>query len=131
MQDTRLEETIEQFFAAFNRGDLDALMALYEPTATMMPQPDRTAHGPAAIREALSGFLATKPTLTLEHKALVTANDIALLIVHAILVGTGPVGAPMRMEHTSTDVLRRRQSDGRWLFVIDNPWGTSILKPVS
>jgi hypothetical protein len=30
------------------------------------------------------------------------------------------------MEGTTSDVLRR-QGDGTWLFVIDNPWGAGIL----
>jgi uncharacterized protein (TIGR02246 family) len=126
MPNARLEETIHGFFAAFNRGDLDAVLALYEPQATMVAQPGQVAEGHGAIREALHRFLALQPTLTPEKQALVTAEDIALLIVHATLHGTGPDGAPVHMEHTSADVLRR-QADGRWLFVIDNPWGAGIL----
>jgi uncharacterized protein (TIGR02246 family) len=126
MPNAKLEETIQGFFEAFNRGDLDALVGLYESKATMVPQPGRMAEGHAAIREALSGFLAMKPSLTLHKRSLVIADNIALLIVQATLDGKGPDGAPVRFEHTSSDVLRR-QADGRWLFVIDNPWGAGIL----
>jgi uncharacterized protein (TIGR02246 family) len=126
MPNAKLEDTIQGFFEAFNRGDLDAVMALYETKATMVAQPGHMAEGHAAIREALHRFLAMKPTLALEKQALVIAGDIALLIVQATLHGKGPDGAPVRMEHTSSDVLRR-QADGRWLFVIDNPWGAGIL----
>jgi uncharacterized protein (TIGR02246 family) len=126
MPNAGLEETIQGFFEAFNRGDLDAVIALYETKATMVAQPGQMAQGHAAIWEALNRFLAMKPTLTLEKKSLVIAGDIALLIVQATLHGKGPDGAPVRMEHTSSDVLRR-QADGRWLFVIDNPWGAGIL----
>ena len=31
-----------------------------------------------------------------------------------------------KMQGTTSDVLRR-QADGTWLFVIDNPWGSAIL----
>jgi uncharacterized protein (TIGR02246 family) len=127
MPDAAIEKTIQGFFEAFNRRDLDSLIALYEPNATMVPRLGQMAEGRAAIREALNGFLAMKPVLTLEKKSLVIAGDIALLIVQATLRGKGPDGAPMHMEHTSSDVLRR-QRDGRWLFVIDNPWGAAILK---
>jgi ketosteroid isomerase-like protein len=50
------EETIQRFFEAFNRGNLDAVIGLYESQATMVPQPGQMAEGQAAIREALSGF---------------------------------------------------------------------------
>jgi uncharacterized protein (TIGR02246 family) len=127
MPDAELEKTIQEFFEAFNRGDLDAIIALYEPNATMVPRPGQMAEGHAAIREALNGFLAMEPALILEKKSLVIAGDIALLIVRATLRGKSPDGAPIHTEHTSSDVLRR-QRDGRWLFVIDNPWGAAILK---
>jgi hypothetical protein len=37
--------------------------------------------------------------------------------------GTGSDGNAVNMTGKSADVLRK-QSDGSWLFVIDNPWGT-------
>jgi ketosteroid isomerase-like protein len=37
--------------------------------------------------------------------------------------GTGPDGEPVRLAARNADVLRR-QTDGTWRFVIDNPWGT-------
>ena len=37
--------------------------------------------------------------------------------------GTGPDGEPVQLASRNADVLRR-QSDGSWRFVIDNPWGT-------
>jgi uncharacterized protein (TIGR02246 family) len=126
MPDAGLEKTIQAFFEAFNRGDLDAVLALYEPNATMVPQPGQVAEGHAAIREALNRFLVMRPTLTPAKRALVIAGDLALLIVQATLNGKSADGAPVRIEHTSSDVLRR-QADGSWLFVIDNPWGADIL----
>jgi ketosteroid isomerase-like protein len=69
MPNAGLEETIQGFFEAFNRGDLDAVMALYEKVATMVAQPGQMAEDRAAIREALNRFLAIKPTLTPEKIA--------------------------------------------------------------
>jgi ketosteroid isomerase-like protein len=37
--------------------------------------------------------------------------------------GTGPDGEPVQLASNNADVLRR-QEDGTWRFVIDNPWGT-------
>lgn len=115
-----------EFFHAFNNGDVDAAVTLYEPDAVMVAQPGEVISGAAAVREALSCFLNLKPTLTLEKSELVVAGDIALSVVRWTLEGVGPDGAQVRMEGTTSDVLRR-QPDGRWLFVIDNPWGTAIL----
>lgn len=42
------------------------------------------------------------------------------------LTGAGPDGKPVQMSGMSSDILRR-QSDGKWLIIVDNPWGTAIL----
>ncbi|MEK7387966.1 MAG: nuclear transport factor 2 family protein, partial [candidate division NC10 bacterium] len=47
------EDLHRLFAAALNAGDRDALMSLYEPDATLVPQPGQAAIGKAAIREAL------------------------------------------------------------------------------
>lgn len=120
------EDLVETFFRAFNRGDVDAVIALYEPNAVLMAQPGQAAQGAEALRAALNGFFTLKPTLTLEKKKLVMAGDIALSVAMWTLRGTGPSGEAVQMSGTASDVLRK-QADGSWLFVIDNPWGTAIL----
>lgn len=49
------EDLHRLFAAALNAGDRDALMSLYEPDATLVPQPGQAAIGKAAIRGALAG----------------------------------------------------------------------------
>jgi ketosteroid isomerase-like protein len=71
-------------------------------------------------------FLSLKPVLTLGNLKLVAAEDIALSVCKWTLKGTGPDGRAVQTEGTTSDVLRK-QTDGRWLFVIDNPWGAGIL----
>lgn len=123
---TNPEEVLHAFFRAFNQGDIDAVIALYEPRAALVAQPGQVAEGHSALREAFNGFLAMKPTLTPEKHTFVTASDLALSTVKWTLKGTSPDGQPVQMEGTSSDVLRK-QADGGWLFVIDNPWGAGIL----
>ena len=117
---------LDAYFRAFNAGDLDATLALYEPNAALVAEPGKMAHGMAALREALGAFLGMKPTLTREKSEVITAGDLALLLVKWTLNGTGPDGKPLTMTGTSSDVARR-QPDGTWRMVIDNPWGTAIL----
>jgi uncharacterized protein (TIGR02246 family) len=116
------EELDELFTQALNSGDLDALVALYEPEGCINPEPGQVATGTQAIREALSGFLAMNPKLTLEVKNLNQTSDIALTTGNWHLTGTGPDGSPVDMRGQSVEVSRR-QPDGTWRFVIDNPFG--------
>jgi uncharacterized protein (TIGR02246 family) len=123
----RVEDVVRAYQDAFNHGDLDVLLALYEPEATLVPQPGQVAAGIAAIREALSGFLALKGRMEIEEigpEHMVQAGDLALGSGSWTLAGTGPDGEPVTMSGRSTDVLRR-QPDGSWRWVIDVPFGIS------
>ena len=110
------------FAERFSAGDLDGLVALYEPDAVLVAQPGQVARGTEAIREALGGFLAHKGTFHLEPGGVFRAGDLALLVSSWTLKGTGPDGMPLDLAATTADVVRR-QPDGTWLVAIDNPWG--------
>ena len=116
------EELDVLFVQAFNAGDIEAMMKLYEPAASLTPQPGQVVSGTNALREALSGFVARKPRMTLEARTLAETGGIALTTSKWVLEGTGPDGKPMKTEGQSAEVARR-QPDGTWLFVIDNPHG--------
>jgi uncharacterized protein (TIGR02246 family) len=116
------EELDVLFAAAINPGDIEAVMKLYEPGACLMPEPGEVVSGTKAIREALGGFLAMKPRITLDVKKLAETGGIALTTAKWVLEGTGPDGTPVKMEGQSAEVARQ-QPDGTWLFAIDNPHG--------
>ena len=105
-----------------NRGDLDGIMALYEPNAGLAPQPGQVLQGAAAIREGFAGFIALKPSMNMESETVIQADDLAIVYTKWSLSGTTPDGDPVNMSGQSTDVMRR-QPDGTWLCVIDNPFG--------
>ena len=116
-------ETIQEFTRALTGGDVDAALAFYEPDAVFQAQPGAPAvTGATAIREALEGFAALKPTMTNDVAKVHEARDVALMVIRWRLEGTSPDGEPVEMAGTSADVLRRRP-DGGWGIVVDDPWG--------
>ena len=118
-------EDVDRLFSeAFNAGNLDALMTLYEPGAGFTEEPGGQAIiGTTAIRQALSEFLSMKAKLTMETRNLCQVGDIAFTSGRWSLSGTGPDGSPVSMTGQSAEVCRR-QADGTWLFAIDLPFGT-------
>jgi len=119
-------DTINRLTEAINRGDIEAALDLYEPDAVLVAQPGQIARGRASIRDALARFVSLKPTLRGQSQQLVDSGNIVLYCSRWTLTGTSPDGGKVEMAGVSSDILRR-QSDGRWLILIDNPWGTSIL----
>jgi uncharacterized protein (TIGR02246 family) len=119
----RTPEELDVLFAnAINAGDIEAVIKLYEPRACLMPEPGQVVSGITAVREALGGLLAMKPRIKLDVKKLAETEGIALTTSKWVLEGTGPDGKPVKIEGQSAEVVRR-QPDGTWLFVIDNPHG--------
>jgi ketosteroid isomerase-like protein len=117
------EQVLATIVTGINSGDLDSLMPLYESEAAFAPQPGSLAHGPAGIGEALGGFISMNGKLDLEVTRVLEVDDLALVVGVWSFDGTGPDGEPVHLEARNADVLRR-QADGTWRFVIDNPWGT-------
>ena len=116
-------EEIDSLFAqALNAGNVDALVALYEPQASLMPSPGTLVAGSAAIREALAAFVAAKPAMQIAPRLVSQSGDLAVVTAKWQLAMTGQDGKPAQMQGQSVEVVRR-QSDGRWLFVIDLPFG--------
>ena len=116
------EEMHQIFTKAFTAKNPEALLALYEPDAVFTLQPGQAVTGHAAIREALNGFLALDAQLEMQPGNIVQSGDIALILSKWTLKGTDPTGAPVELAGQTADVVRR-QADGSWLFVIDNPYG--------
>ena len=119
-------ELMYQVFAdAFNSGDLERLLTMYEADAALVAQPGQVLAGTDQVRAALQGFLALNGQLRMEPTAVVQTGDLALASARWSLAGSGPDGQPISLGGISADVLRR-QADGAWRYVIDQPWGDQM-----
>jgi uncharacterized protein (TIGR02246 family) len=117
------EGIIRRFSDLINERDVDGALALYEPQATFVPEPGARVTGTEEIRAALERLAALEPELVGKIENVCDAEGVALVVNRWSLRGIGPEG-PVEMEGRSADVLRR-QSDGTWRVLIDDPWGAS------
>jgi uncharacterized protein (TIGR02246 family) len=113
-------ENHERFECAVNAGDLEALVALYEPEAVYVAGPGQPVVGQKAIRGALAAWLAVKPRLRLELTGLALAGELALERTRWTVTMPGADGRPETTSGASSVVLRR-QADGSWRMAIDDP----------
>jgi uncharacterized protein (TIGR02246 family) len=105
----------ELFLDGFNRGDVESLVALYEPNAVLLVS-GQTMVGHEAIRNAYTGMLARGGRMELETRSVAESGE-GLAVLHATWT-LQTAGSTAR--GLSTEVVRR-QPDGTWLFVIDEP----------
>ena len=112
------EECDHLFEQHINAGNLDGLVALYEPDATFVPQEGEALHGSAAIGAALAGFVAMKPKLKMGiTRVIPVGKDLAMIYNDWTMTTGGQTGAGKAIE------LMRRQADGTWRFALDAPFG--------
>ena len=109
-----LDRLFEEYL---NKGDVDAIMLLYEPNAAMPEQSGQVAQGLDAVRKSISTFAAMKPEIDLKVEKVVEAGDLALVYSKWTMKTGG-----QEMTGKGREVARR-QPDGTWRFVIDDPFG--------
>jgi ketosteroid isomerase-like protein len=125
MSAQRPEDCDIQLMEAMNRGDLDAAVALYEPDAVLVPDPSSDPLvGHAAIREYLRAAIGLGLQMTRDTHAL-RNGDVALTGGRWRTTGTDAESKAVVFAGNSREVVRR-QPDGTWRFVIDNPWGAGV-----
>lgn len=118
----RPEEVPVVFAERFNSGDPAALAQVYEDAAVLVPQPGTPATGPD-LHAANGRLQKLGVPITVRPRHVYRSGDVALLIVDWVIDGTGREGQAVHVEGTATDIARRG-ADGRWRYVIDNPFGT-------
>jgi ketosteroid isomerase-like protein len=116
------QEINNYYNEAFRAGDLEQLVALYEPNAVLAPAPGQLVIGREAIKEKLRGLLSFTGKLYDENQSCVEFENLAMLRANWKFIGTDPEGNSVEIGGGSSKVARR-QPDGSWLYVIDLPWG--------
>ncbi len=111
-----------QLIAAINVGDVDSAVGCYEPGAALVYPQGTTVTGTEAIREVLSQFMAIRPEMDINVLLVIESGDTALVHSKWTTVGTDTDGNQVDFAGQGTEVVRR-QADGTWLFIIDNPFG--------
>jgi uncharacterized protein (TIGR02246 family) len=105
-----------RFAAAFNAGDLDALVRFYETDGAIAPAPGLVLAGHEGIRTALSQFMGGEPVLEMITERILENNGLAMLQGRWTLRRADG----SQMSGRNREVIRK-QADGSWLFVLDDP----------
>ena len=109
------------FQDAFNAGNIDSLVALYESNAVLVVN-GQPVVGQQLIRTAYEHVLARRPRMTLKtHSAVTFDSSLAVLHGDWVLEPAPADESGSTTRGLSTEVVRR-QLDGSWRFVIDNPY---------
>lgn len=121
-----VQATIERMTAAFQKNDIDVVMSTYEPGAVVLFEPGKPVTGGQLLRQMFGGMAAAKPVFAYSGHDVIMSGDTALHIAPWTMTAHAPDGKEIRQSGLSVAVLRR-QTDGSWRMVIDNPHGAHLL----
>ncbi len=118
--------TIEKMTDAFHKGDIKGVMGSYEDQAVVVFEPHKPASDADQIRQMFEGAFQINPNFTYAGHDVFVSGDIALHIAPWQMTGKTPDGADIQQSGLSVAVLRK-QADGSWRMVIDNPHGQILM----
>jgi enoyl-CoA hydratase len=120
-------ENLHRLFAEHaNAGQLEGLLSLYEEGATLVGPDGAHAEGGTAIRERLEGLLAMAPQITPTSNRALLVGDIALMS-NRFRMTFGQHGDDHAGFECSATEVARRQPDGTWRYVIDDPASAAMF----
>ena len=108
---------------AFNAGNIEATLGCYEPKACFVARSGRAASGIEELREVYRLTYSNKPHMKFHLRKVIPAgDDLALVVVEWRSKAVGSDGETRLWSGLATDIVRR-QPDGAWKIVLDNPYG--------
>ncbi len=117
---------VESMTAAFHDGDIEGVMSAYEPEAMVLFEPGAPIIDPAVLRQMFQGTFAINPRFEYSGHEVYVMGDIAVHFAPWSMTGRAPDGTAVKESGLSVAVMRR-QEDGRWLIVFDNPHGQRLM----
>ena len=117
---------IDSITAAFQNNDIAKVMDSYETPAHVAFEPGIPISDPAVLEQMFTGMAATNPIFDYAGHEVIVTGDIALHIAPWNMTAKTPDGQEIQQSGLSVAVLRR-QEDGSWKMVIDNPHGARLI----
>ncbi|MBV7521108.1 putative protein YybH [compost metagenome] len=129
MSDHELKQVIQAADRAITAEDFESLMDFYADDATLVVKPGLYATGKPQIQRAFVAIAAhfkNQMKVRQGEMKVIEGGDTALVIMETVLDTVDAEGADVSIVRRATYVFRKTDA-GKWLCVIDNSYGTTLL----
>jgi uncharacterized protein (TIGR02246 family) len=115
---TKAQDVHKDLAAAYNTGDLDTVLSMYDVSGVIVAEPGKPVGGKEKFEAAVKGILSIKGKMEINTVYCLEAGDVA--------VGRSEWsirdGGETKVAAKGIELLKR-QSDGTWKVVIDHAFG--------
>jgi len=125
-EQNKVLKAVQSMTTAFENKDINKVMASYESKAVVVFEPETPISDNTIMREMFTGMSMANPVFTYSGHEVFIAGDIATHIAPWEMIGKAPDGSEIKQSGLSVAILRR-QENGEWLMVIDNPHGQFLM----
>jgi ketosteroid isomerase-like protein len=103
---------------AFNTGNVDTVMSMYDATGIIVPEPGKPVSGKAKFEEAIKGILSIKGKMDIKTVYCLQAGNTAVGRSEWSITDQGEV----KISAKGIEVMRQ-QADGSWKIIVDHAFG--------
>jgi ketosteroid isomerase-like protein len=114
----RPAEAVELVSLAVSGGDLEAALVQYEGGAVLRPWAEDPGEGAETVADALTVLMDLRLPVSVQIRAVVPTDALALVLSTWHIRGTGPDREPIQLSGTGATVVRRQQG-GSWRIIAD------------
>jgi ketosteroid isomerase-like protein len=114
----RPAEAVELVSLALSSGDLEAALAQYEGGAVLRPWAHDPVGSTETVADTLTVLMDLRLPVSVQIRAVVPADALALVLSTRHIIGTGPDCEPVQLHGAGATVVRRQQG-GTWRIIAD------------
>jgi ketosteroid isomerase-like protein len=122
----KVKNTIDRMVQALKVGNIQGVLDTYEQTAKVVSKPGVNVTG-VELKKMFLQIIQMNPVFSFPKHEIIIVGNIAVHTSTWIMEATTPDGKKIKDSGLSVVVLRK-QKNGNWLMILDNPNGGHLLK---
>ncbi|WP_207423888.1 YybH family protein [Desertivirga brevis] len=107
-------------------GNLEGALSCFDTNAVYIEQDGQEIRGLDNIQKSLEHLCSWKPSIKGSRQKFTIVGDMALWMDKWTLEAVMPNGEPVLM-NGATSCLMKKNSEGLWLWLVDNPFAAEVL----
>lgn len=120
---TNAQEVHKKLAEAYNTGDLDTVLGMYDVDGIIVTEPDNPVSGVEKFKDAVKGILSVKGKMEINTVYCLVAGDVAVGRSEWSIRDEGEV----KVAAKGIELLKK-QVDGTWKVLIDHAFGAEASR---